>query len=91
VAHSPAGWQIAVVVLRYFIAVLMGASGYEPLGECISAIVVLVGPVGLEPTRQSMTQDVYMGRKVLVALVAEALGMRWGKTTPGEGPAKKSE
>jgi hypothetical protein len=23
VAHSPAGWQIAVVVLRYFVAVLM--------------------------------------------------------------------
>jgi len=23
VPHSPAGWQIAVVVLRYFVAVLM--------------------------------------------------------------------
>jgi hypothetical protein len=57
VAHSPAGWQIAVVVLRYFVAVLMGwASGYEPLGECISAIDVLVSPIGLEPTTYGLRE-----------------------------------
>ena len=56
VAHSLAGWQIAVMVLRYFVAVLMvgewvrATSGYELLGECIFIIVVLVGPVGLKPT-----------------------------------------
>ena len=42
------------------------------------------------PERQ-MTQDVYIGRKVVDARVAEALEDAPGTTTPGEGPAKKSE
>jgi integrase len=41
--------------------------------------------------RPSMTQDVYMGRKVVDARVAEALEDALGKTTPSDGPAKKSE
>jgi integrase len=41
--------------------------------------------------RPSMKQDVYMGRKVVDARVAEALEDALGKTTPSEGPAKKSE
>ena len=41
--------------------------------------------------RPSMTQDVYMGRKVVDARVAEALEDALGKTTPSKGPAKKSE
>jgi|BarGraNGADG00212_1021973.scaffolds.fasta_scaffold181915_2 integrase len=41
--------------------------------------------------RPSMTQDVYMGRKVVDARVAEALEDALGKTTPSQGPAKKRE
>ena len=41
--------------------------------------------------RPSMRQDVYMGRKVVDARVAEALEDALGKTTLGDGPAKKSE
>lgn len=42
-------------------------------------------------TRPSMTQDVYMGRKVVDARVAEALEDALGKTSPTEAPAKKRE
>jgi integrase len=41
--------------------------------------------------RPSMTQDVYMGRKVVDPRVAEALEDALGKTPRGEGSAKKSE
>jgi integrase len=41
--------------------------------------------------RPSTAQDVYMGRKVVDARVAEALEDALGKTTPSDGPAKKSE
>jgi integrase len=42
-------------------------------------------------TRPSMTQDVYMGRKVVDARVAEALEDALGKISPTEAPAKKGE
>lgn len=42
-------------------------------------------------TRPSMNQDVYMGRKVVDARVAEALEDALGKTSPTEAPAKKRE
>jgi integrase len=41
--------------------------------------------------RPSMTQDVYMGHKVVDARVADALEDALGKTTPSESSAKKSE
>jgi hypothetical protein len=36
-----------------------------------------------------MTQDIYMGRKVVDARVAEALEHGLGKTTPSEGQPKR--
>jgi len=39
--------------------------------------------------RPSITQDVYVGRKVVDARVAEALEDALGKTTASEGPAKR--
>lgn len=42
-------------------------------------------------TRQSMTRDVYMGRKALDARVAEALENALGKAPPDEVPANKRE
>ena len=41
--------------------------------------------------RSPMRQDVYMGRKVVDARVAEALEDALGKTTPSEGSVQKSE
>ena len=41
--------------------------------------------------RPSMRQDVYMGRKVVDARVAEVLEDALGKTTPSEGSAKKAK
>ena len=40
--------------------------------------------------RPSMTQDVYTGRKVVDARVAEALEDALGKTPPDEGSGKKA-
>jgi hypothetical protein len=44
VSHSLAGWQIAVVVLRYFVAVLMLCRWLRTSREGIATIVVFGGP-----------------------------------------------
>ena len=50
VAHDPDGWHIAVVVLRYFAAVLMLGEWARASGGVHRRHRVLVGPVGLQQT-----------------------------------------
>jgi len=38
-APKPAGWQVAVVVLRYFAAVLMGGWVAGPIDPALSALM----------------------------------------------------
>jgi len=47
--HSPAGWQIAVVVLRYFVAVLILRRVAKNQWEVHRRHRRVWGPVGLEP------------------------------------------
>jgi len=49
VPHSPAGWQIAVVVLRYFVAVLILRRVAKNQWEVHRRHRRVWGPVGLEP------------------------------------------
>jgi len=50
VPHSPAGWQIAVVVLRYFVAVLMVGSLQNLMCAAQTGAVL----IGLASTSQTL-------------------------------------